>query len=273
MKVLLVEDEPFLADTMRRGLAEHGYCVDLARNGDDGLASALEHDYDAILLDIMLPKRHGYQVLRDLRALKVWTPVIMLTAKDGEYDQADAFDLGADDYITKPFSFVVLLARLRALTRRGGVTERPVLLEVGDLKLNPATHVVSRAGVSVDLTPREFALLEYLMRNAGHAVSKTQILDNVWESSFDGPLNVIEVYVRYLRLKLDAPFGVHSIETLRGVGYRLTPVSALTTASAALSGTGLPDTARRQRRHPHTTGPLSETEQSTRNLAAAGGAR
>lgn len=220
MKVLLVDDEPFLADTMRRGLEQYGYAVDVARNGNEGLDAALLHDYDAILLDIVLPGMHGYRVLQELRAAKVWTPVVMLTAKDGEFDQADAFDLGADDYITKPFSFVVLLARLRSLTRRV-VAERPAVYEVGDLLLDPARHVVSRAGTEIVLTPREFALLEYLMLNAGHALSKDQIADHVWDSAFDGDLNVVEVYIHYLRMKIDAPFGVCSIETLRGIGYRL----------------------------------------------------
>jgi two-component system OmpR family response regulator len=220
MKVLFVDDEPLLADTIRRGLVQHGYAVDVARNGSEGLDAALLHDYDAILLDIMMPGMHGYRVLQELRAAKVWTPVVMLTAKDGEFDQADAFDLGADDYITKPFSFVVLLARLRSLTRRA-ISERPVVYEVGDLVLDPARHAVWRAGTDIVLTPREFALLEYLMLNSGQALSKEQIADHVWDSAFDGDLNVIEVYIHYLRTKIDAPFGVCSIETLRGIGYRL----------------------------------------------------
>jgi two-component system OmpR family response regulator len=173
-----------------------------------------------IVLDIMLPKLNGYKVLETLRERGVWTPVLMLTAKDGEYDQTDAFDLGADDYLTKPFSFLVLVARLRALIRRGG-PERPVVLVAGDLTLDPARRRVERAGQEIVLTPREYGLLEFLMRHRGDIVSKLEILASVWDPAFDGDPNVVEVYVRYLRLKLDAPFGRHAIETVRGMGYRL----------------------------------------------------
>ncbi|QNE22674.1 response regulator transcription factor [Kribbella qitaiheensis] len=220
MKVLMVEDEVRLADTVRRGLADAGYVVEVVHNGEDGLWAATENSYDVIVLDIMLPKLNGYKVLEQLRARGVWTPVLMLTAKDGEHDQTDAFDLGADDYLTKPFSFLVLVARLRALVRRGG-PERPVILVAGDLTLDPARRRVERAGQEVVLTPREYGLLEFLMRHRGDTVSKIEILENVWDPAFDGDPNVVEVYIRYLRLKLDAPFDRHAIETVRGMGYRL----------------------------------------------------
>jgi DNA-binding response OmpR family regulator len=222
MRILLVEDEQRLSDTIKRGLTDHGFVVEVAFNGTDGLWLASENAFDAIVLDIMLPGLNGYDVLKHLRARKVWTPVLMLTAKDGEYDQVDAFDLGADDYLTKPFSFVVLLAHLRALIRRGA-PERPVVMTVGDLVLDPSTHRVTRAGQDITLTPKEFALLQFFMQHAGEALTKSHILDHVWDPAFDGDLNVVEVYVRYLRLKLDAPFGRRSIETIRGVGYRLDP--------------------------------------------------
>jgi two-component system OmpR family response regulator len=220
MKVLMVEDEVRLADTVRRGLADAGYVVELMHNGEDGLWAATENTYDVIVLDIMLPKLNGYKVLEELRRRGVWTPVLMLTAKDGENDQTDAFDLGADDYLTKPFSFLVLVARLRALVRRGG-PERPVILVAGDLSLDPARRRVERAGQEVLLTPREYGLLEFLMRHRGDTVSKIEILESVWDPAFDGDPNVVEVYIRYLRLKLDAPYNRHAIETVRGMGYRL----------------------------------------------------
>jgi two-component system OmpR family response regulator len=174
------------------------------------------------VLDIMLPKLNGYRVLELLRARGIWTPVLMLTAKDGEYDQTDAFDLGADDYLTKPFSFLVLVARLRALIRRGG-PERPVVLMAGDLTLDVARRRVERDGREITLTPREYGLLEFLMRHRGDTVSKTEILAAVWDPAFDGDPNVVEVYVRYLRKKIDTPFARHAIETIRGMGYRLNP--------------------------------------------------
>nr|WP_217361743.1 response regulator transcription factor [Aeromicrobium stalagmiti] len=219
---MLVEDERRLSDTVQRGLTDEGFVVETAYNGVDGLWLATEETFDAIVLDIMLPGMHGYEVVRQLRARSVWTPVLMLTAKDGEYDQVDAFDLGADDYMTKPFSFVVLVAHLRALIRRGA-PERPVLLTAGDLTLDPTTHRVTRAGDDVVLTPREFALLHFFMSEPGAVRTKAQILDHVWDPAFEGDVNVVEVYVRYLRVKLDHPYGRHSIETLRGVGYRLDP--------------------------------------------------
>jgi two-component system, OmpR family, response regulator len=172
------------------------------------------------VLDIMLPGLSGHRILERLRAAQIWTPVLMLTAKDGEYDEADAFDLGADDYLVKPFSFVVLLARLRALMRRAG-DSLPAVLEVGTLTLDPARHRVHRDGTEITLTPREFGVLEHLMRHAGEVVTKTDILRAVWDAHYEGEVNVVEVYVGYLRRKIDAPYGIHSIETLRGVGYRM----------------------------------------------------
>ena len=220
MRILLVEDEKALAETVRRGLAREGFVVDIAHDGVTGQWLATENPYDVIVLDIMLPGRNGYDVLRNVRAAKVWTPALMLTAKDGEYDQADAFDLGADDYLGKWFSFVVLVARLRALARRGA-PERPVLLEVGDLALDPGRRSVTRGGEPIVLTPKEFAFLHYLMRHAGQVLSKAQILDNVWDSAFDGSDNIVEVYVGYLRRKLDADRDQSILETVRGAGYRL----------------------------------------------------
>jgi two-component system OmpR family response regulator len=220
MRVLVVEDEVRLAETVRRGLAAEGFNVDVVYDGEEGLWAAKENAYDAVLLDIMLPKLNGYKVCRELRAAGVWTPVLMLTAKDGEYDQADAFDLGADDYLTKPFSFVVLIARLRAIIRRGA-PERPTVLVAGDLGLDPAPRRVSRGDQEIELTPREFGLLEFLMRHRGDVVSKTEILQNVWDAHYDGDPNVVEVYVGYLRRKIDTPYGRKAIETVRGIGYRL----------------------------------------------------
>jgi DNA-binding response OmpR family regulator len=222
MRVLMVEDELRLADTVHRGLTDAGFVVELVHDGENAVWAATEHSYDVIVLDIMLPKLNGYRVLELLRARGVWTPVLMLTAKDGEYDQTDAFDLGADDYLTKPFSFLVLVARLRALIRRGG-PERPVVLAAGDLVLDVARRRVERNGKEVTLTPREYGLLEFLMRHRGDTVSKNEILANVWDPAFDGDPNVVEVYVRYLRRKIDTPFARHAIETIRGMGYRLNP--------------------------------------------------
>ncbi|HEY6934347.1 MAG TPA: response regulator transcription factor [Marmoricola sp.] len=222
MRVLMVEDEDRLAETVRRGLAEQGFRVEVARTGEQALGVLAEREFDVIVLDIMLPGKSGYTVLGELRSRGVWAPVLMLSAKDGEFDQVDAFDLGADDYLTKPFSFLVLVARLRALIRRG-VTERPVVLRAGSLTLDPVSHRVTRDGVDIRLTPREFSLLEFLMQHRGDAISKSEILDNVWDPSFDGDLNIVEVYVRYLRRKLDHPFGTDTIETIRGIGYRLDP--------------------------------------------------
>ncbi|GAB1811214.1 response regulator transcription factor [Mycobacterium sp. MUNTM1] len=220
MRVLLVEDEPRLSATVARGLKAEGFVVVTAGNGVDGLREATENGFDAIILDIMLPGLSGYEVLRRMRSHNVWTPVLMLTAKDGEYDETDAFDLGADDYLTKPFSFRVLVARLRALIRRGAPA-RPVVLEAGTLALDPARHTVKRGSTPIALTPREYGVLEFLMRNKDVVVTKAEILQNVWDAHHHGPDNVVEVYVGYLRRKIDAPFGTNTIETIRGVGYRL----------------------------------------------------
>ncbi len=220
MRVLLVEDEVPLAEMVRRGLVADGHSVQVVHDGPGGLAAAGTGEHDVVVLDIMLPGLSGYQILQRLRADGVWTPVLMLTAKDGEYDEADAFDLGADDYLVKPFSFVVLLARLRALLRRSGEA-RPTVLTAGSLTLDPARHRVFHDDTEITLTPREFGVLEYLMRHAGEVVTKTDILRAVWDAHYEGEVNVVEVYVGYLRRKIDTPFGSHSIETLRGVGYRM----------------------------------------------------
>ncbi len=225
MRVLLVEDEKALAETLRRGLTNEGFVVDVAHDGITGQWLATENPYDVIVLDIMLPGRHGYDVLKNLRELKVWTPAMMLTAKDGDYDQTDAFELGADDYLTKPFSFVVLVARLRALVRRGAPA-RPVALKVGGLVLDPNKRTVSRDGRPITLTAKEFAVLQFMMRHPEVVLSKGEILDNVWDQAFDGSDNIVEVYVGYLRRKIDVAFGVTSLQTVRGMGYRLTAVDA-----------------------------------------------
>ncbi|OFJ55459.1 response regulator transcription factor [Mycolicibacterium grossiae] len=220
MKVLVVEDEPLLASTLTIGLRAEGFVVVAADNGVDGLWQAVENDFDVIVLDIMLPGLSGYEVLRRMRAKDVWTPVLMLTAKDGEYDQTDAFDLGADDYMTKPFSFIVLVARLRALVRRSA-PQRPAVLTAGSLTLDPSRRAVHRDGTPIALTPREYGLLEFLMRNKDAVLTKTEILQNVWDAHYEGADNVVEVYVGYVRRKIDIPFGTSTIETIRGVGYRL----------------------------------------------------
>jgi two-component system OmpR family response regulator len=220
MRVLVVEDERALADGLRRGLEAEGFAADVVHDGADGLHLALEHPYDAIVLDLMLPGMSGFQVCAALREAGVWTPIVVLTAKDGEYDEAEALDTGADDYVTKPFSYVALVARLRALIRRGA-GERPPILEAGDLRFDPGARRAWRAEAEVRLTAREASLLEFLLRRAGQVVSKTEILDHVWDDRFDGDLNIVEVYVRHLRNKLDRPFDRAAIETVRGAGYRL----------------------------------------------------
>jgi two-component system OmpR family response regulator len=216
MRLLVVEDEIRLARALRQGLSAEGFVVDLAGDGVAGLESARCNDFDAMILDIMLPRLSGYDVVRTLRSEGNWVPVLVLSAKDGDYDQADALDCGADDYLTKPFSFVVLLARLRALLRRRMV-ERPAVLTAGELRLDPASRVVTVSGTRVELTPREFALLEYLARNVDRVVTKTEILDHVWDPAGVTDPNAVEVYVGYLRRKI----GRESVETVRGVGYRL----------------------------------------------------
>ncbi|MBE3011051.1 response regulator transcription factor [Microbispora sp. NEAU-D428] len=219
MRVLVVEDERRMAAALRRGLQAEGFAVDLAHDGNEGLHLARVGDYDVVVLDIMLPGLSGYNVCKQLRAEENWVPILMLSAKDGEYDMADGLDLGADDYLTKPFSYVVLVARLRALLRRGG-GRRPAVLCAGDLSLDPAARLVARGETPIELTPREFALLEYLMRRPGEVVSKPEILEHVWDT-YDTDPNVVEVYVGYLRRKIDTPFGRAALQTVRGAGYRL----------------------------------------------------
>jgi two-component system OmpR family response regulator len=220
VRVLVVEDEQGLAEGLRKGLEAEGFATDVAASGTDGLWMAREHPYDAIVLDIMLPGMNGYLVCRTLREEEVWTPILMLTAKDGDLDEAEALDTGADDYVTKPFSYVALVARIRALIRRGAA-ERPAVLRAGDLRFDPGTRRAFRGDEELTLTAREAALLEFLLRRAGSVVSKTDIVDHVWEGEFDGSLNIVEVYIRHLRNKVDRPFGREAIETVRGAGYRL----------------------------------------------------
>lgn len=216
MRLLVVDDEARLVAALRRGLTAEGFAVATADNGRDGLQLAQFGDFDAVVLDVMLPGLSGYEIVRRLRADHNWVPVLMLSAKDGEYDQADALDEGADDYLTKPFSFVVLLARIRALLRRG-VVARPAVLTVGDLRLDPSSRQVFLGADSVALTPREFMLLEYLMRNPGRAIGKEELLTHVWDGADEMAANVVEVYVGYLRRKL----GSERFATVRGAGYRL----------------------------------------------------
>jgi DNA-binding response OmpR family regulator len=218
VRLLVVEDEVRLGAALKRGLTAEGMVVDLATDGPAGLEAARHGEYDAVVLDVMLPGMSGYNVVRTLRTEENWVPVLMLSAKDGEYDQADGLDYGADDYLTKPFSFVVLLARLRALVRRK-MPARPSILTSGGLTLDPATHQVELAGSPVALTPREYALLEYFLRHPGRVVSKTELLDNVWDASEDTDPNAVEVYVGYLRRKV----GRDVLLTVRGAGYRLGP--------------------------------------------------
>jgi len=218
VRLLVVEDEQRLGAALRRGLTAEGFLVDVAADGPAGLEAARHGGYDAVVLDVMLPGMSGYNVVRTLRTEANWVPVLMLSAKDGEYDQADGLDYGADDYLTKPFSFVVLLARLRALTRRN-LPARPAILASGDVTLDPATHEVELDGTPVALTPREYALLEYFLRHPGRVVSKTELLDNVWDAAQDTDPNAVEVYVGYLRRKV----GRDVLRTVRGAGYRLAP--------------------------------------------------
>ena len=220
MRVLVVEDEKRLAAGLKRGLENEGFATDVALNGTDGLWMARENPYDAIVLDIMLPGVNGFKICSTLREEGNWTPILMLTAKDGELDEAEALDLGADDYLTKPFSFVVLIARLHALMRRGA-RERPVVMEAGDLRFDPAAKRVFRGEREIELTAREMALLDFFLRRKGEVVSKREILEHVWDYDFAGDPNIIEVYIRHLRNKLDRPFGKRSFQTIRGAGYRL----------------------------------------------------
>ena len=220
MRLLLVDDERRLADSLKRGLTADGFTVDLADDGISGLWLAKNNTYDVIVLDLMLPGKNGFQVCADLRAASVWTPVLVLTAKTGEYDEIESLDIGADDFLSKPFSYEVLLAHLRALLRRG-TRERPVQLRADDLVIDPAAHTCHRGSTLIELTPREFGLLEYLLRYHDEILTKVQILDHVWGSEYEGESNVVEVYISYLRRKIDRPFSMNSIRTVPGVGYRL----------------------------------------------------
>jgi len=222
MRLLIVEDEKRLATALARGLAAEGFAVDVAHDGVSGLHLAQEQDYDLIVLDIMLPGLNGYRVCDRLRAAGDETPILMLTAKDGEYDEAEGLDTGADDYLTKPFSYVVLQARIRALLRRR-TRAAAQELRIGDLTVDPGARRVERAGTEVVLTAKEFAVLEHLALHAGRVVSKADILAHVWDFAYDGDPNIVEVYVSTLRRKLDVPFGRRSITTVRGAGYRLEP--------------------------------------------------
>jgi two-component system OmpR family response regulator len=220
MRVLVVEDEPKMAALVARALREEGHPADVAGRGGDALWMAQAAPYDAIVLDVMLPDVDGFEILRRLRDGRVWTPVLMLTARDAVADRVGALDGGADDYLTKPFSFAELLARLRALTRRGGV-ERPATLEVGDLALDPAARRAWRGETEIQLSPKEFALLETFMRRPGQVLSRLQLLEHAWDFAYENRSNVVDVYMRYLREKIDRPFGTDSLETVRGAGYRL----------------------------------------------------
>ncbi len=222
MKVLVVEDEKRLAAALKRGLESEGFAVDVALDGLEGRWLASERAYDVIVLDIMLPGVNGYQLCAHLRENGNWTPILMLTAKDGEYDEAEALDTGADDFLSKPFSYVVLVARLRALLRRGAA-ERPTVLRCGDLSADPSSRRCARGPQQIDLTAKEFNVLEYLMRRAGQVVTKSEMLSHLWDFTFDGDPNVIEVHVSALRRKVDSPFGRKSIVTVRGAGYKLVP--------------------------------------------------
>jgi two-component system, OmpR family, response regulator len=220
VRVLIVEDEPKLAGLLRRGLVEEAHAADVAESGEDALWMAQATEYDAIVLDLMLPGVDGIEVCRRLRADGVWAPVLMLTARDALDDRIGGLDAGADDYLTKPFAFAELLARLRALVRRGA-GERPAILEVGDLRLDPATRQVWRGETEIDLSAKEFAVLETFMRRPGRVLSRFEVLEHAWDTAYEHRSNVIDVYVRYLREKIDRPFGRDSLETVRGAGYRL----------------------------------------------------
>ncbi|HEX9864061.1 MAG TPA: response regulator transcription factor [Acidimicrobiia bacterium] len=220
MKILLIEDDKKIATIVKRGLEAEGFTVEVTFNGSDGLWLATEGSYDLIILDIMLPGRNGYQVCADLREAGDWTPILMLTAKDGDLDEAEALDTGADDYLTKPFSFAVLIARIRAVLRRAG-GRQPIPVEVGDLRIDPGQRRVWRGEVEIDMTARQFDVLEFLVRRVGQVLSKSEILDGVWDYDYEGDPNIVEVYIRRLRARIDEPFGRQSIETVRGAGYRL----------------------------------------------------
>jgi len=220
VRILVVDDDTRVASAVKRGLEREGYAVDLALDGTEGQWLAAENPYDAMVLDIMLPGMRGDTLCTSLRNAGVWTPILMLTAKSGESEEARALDAGADDFLAKPFSYLVLLARLRALVRRGR-PERPQTLVAGDLRLDPAAHQVWRGDLPLTLSPRQFSLLEYLMRHAGDVLPKREILEHVWDFTFEGDPNIVEVYVRQLRLRIDEPFGRAALQTVRGAGYRL----------------------------------------------------
>ena len=220
MRILVVEDSPKMASLLRRGLTEEGYAVDVVSNGVDAVWLATEQSFDAIVLDVVLPDIDGFEVCRRLRRSDRWAPLLMLTARDDVSDRVRGLDAGADDYLTKPFAFEELFARVRSLVRRGP-RERPPILKVGDLVLDPAEHSVRRGSEPLNLTPKEFALLQYFMRHPGEALARPRLLEHVWDFAFDGDPNIVDVYVGYLRDKIDRPFGRTSLETIRGVGYRL----------------------------------------------------
>ncbi|HWT78383.1 MAG TPA: response regulator transcription factor [Candidatus Methylomirabilis sp.] len=222
MRILLIEDDRKVASFIRKGLTEEGYAVDVAHEGETGLAMGMDRLHDVIVLDVMLPLKPGFQVLRELRQARVTTPVLLLTARDAVEDKVQGLDAGADDYLTKPFAFAELLARVRALLRRGKGAQAPVL-QAADLVLDPAARTVKRGGEAIPLTNREFALLEYLLRNPGRVLTRTMISEHVWDYSFDAGTNVIDVYVNYLRKKIDAGREVKLIHTVRGAGYVLRP--------------------------------------------------
>ena len=222
MRILIVEDDKHVAGAVKRGLESEGYAVDVALDGTEGHWLATENPYDAMVLDSMLPGMSGDDLCSALREAGNWAPILMLTAKTGADEEARALDAGADDFLSKPFSYIVLVARLRALLRRGQ-RERPTVLTAGDLQLDPATHQVWRGGTLIPLTPRQFSLLEFLLRRAGEVLSKALILAHVWDFNFEGDPNIVEVYVHQLRLRIDEPYGRASLQTVRGVGYRLDP--------------------------------------------------
>jgi two-component system, OmpR family, response regulator len=220
MRVLIVEDDLRMASLIRRGLEHEGLAADIASNGQDALRMAPAHDYDAVVLDVMLPDLDGFEVCSRLRAAGMWSPVLMLTARDSVEDRVAGLDSGADDYLVKPFAFAELLARLRALARRGD-TGRPAVLTVGDLRLDPATREVTRGATPISLSAKEFALLETFMRRPGEVLSRFHLLEHAWDFAYENRSNVVDVYLRRLRLKVDEPFGRQSLETVRGAGYRL----------------------------------------------------
>jgi len=220
MRVLVVDDQVRMAGLIKRGLEEEGYAVDVVGDGTDAVWMATENAYDAIVLDIMLPGIDGFEVCRQMREAQQWAPVLIVSARSEVGDRVKGLDVGADDYLVKPFSFVELAARLRALTRRGQ-QQRPALLAVGDLRLDPAGHVAWRGETELNLSAKEFALLELFLRHPGEVISRTRIIDSIWDFAFDGVSNVVDQYVAYLRRKIDKPFGRHDLETVRGTGYRL----------------------------------------------------